>query len=623
MSSFTGTVTQWDGMGFAYLGEITQMYATTVQFPNTAFRAVTNVRAKTADYIVTHLNEMVPQGFPPPADDDADSSLVNTRQLMCLPARYVPLMLDPAGYTLGQTWNILYQAIVDADDLQTCQVLVNWLRVASTSTMTQVPGLRNVVGPSTLNVTLNAPIADGVLINHRLNLLRQVLPALFRPSNPFEAAITQMAVAVTENTNDNRVAREQKAAAATAPKLPSDKFGVTLPMLLEYLNIADEGNLPDLWHKLAECTKRQEFHVICEQLQLYARSPQAFTTSLPVVSAKLAQDIINFNFVGDTLDDIKTGLQPFVIASGSAEHRQANLEIAQMYGLLTSGDHSIMLADIEQLKAKEVQSIPLSYYELERSLGMFGNLLGTVLGSTHVITQAYRDFWNLLTISFRDQTQQAIDDKRFIKPAHILRSVHLECYMWFSQRKMRQQPKTPDFAAILHSIIRHNYVVPHLPPALYRLAYPKINMPTPSFDTPSLGTASTGSTSNSGTSVVSGLTAATLASEGSSSAKRGPQGTYLANLTPDRDLQVLVDYGTKLTDLIGNDPPPMLDDGVTPICLSYYVRTGCWSNCKRAPSHGRQLTASEKLRLTTYIQNQTQKLRTRLNGASPASMVVP
>jgi len=178
MSSFTGTVTQWDGMGFAYLGEITQMYATTVQFPNTAFRAVTNVRAKTADYIVTHLNEIVPQGFPPPADDDA---------------------------------------------------------------LTQVPGLPNVVGPSTLNVTLSAPIADGVLINHRLNLLRKVLPALFRPSNPFEAAITQMAVAVTENTNDNRVAREQKAAAATAPKLPSDKFGVTLPMLLEYLNIADEG----------------------------------------------------------------------------------------------------------------------------------------------------------------------------------------------------------------------------------------------------------------------------------------------------------------------------------------------------------------------------------------------
>lgn len=49
--------------------------------------------------------------------------------------------------------------------------------------------------------------------------------------------------------------------------------------------------------------------------------------------------------------------------------------------------------------AKEVQSIPLSYCELERNLGMFGNLLGTVLGQQHTRTTAYQAFWNLLTQS--------------------------------------------------------------------------------------------------------------------------------------------------------------------------------------------------------------------------------
>jgi len=617
--SFTGRATPWDGQGFAFLGEITQTYATTVSLPNNAFRAIMNTKVRTADYIVTHLDELGPHGLPPPPAGDEEGIIVNTRQLMCLPARYVPLILNPAGYTLRQVWETLYPAIVDNDHLQTCAPLIRWLQVASTGTT--VPNQPNNLTASRLDLTLTAPIADDVLIKHRLLLLKQVLPILFRPANPYEAAITQMAVAVTENTNHSRLAREQKAATAAAPKLPSDKFGLTLPLLLEYLEIPEEQNLPELWHQLANCTKRQEFFVLSDQIQVYSRSPHAFNTSIPVVFAKLVQDILSFQFVSKTLDDLKTGLQPFVIASGSTEHRQANLEVARMYGLLNTGEQSIMLADLEQLKAKEVQSIPLSYYELERNLGMFGNLLGAVLGTTHRLTVAYKAFWDLLTVTFCDQIHQIIDEKCFIKPAHILRSVQLECFAFFSTRRMRQRPPDPNFCATLWSLIRDTYVVPHLPFSLYRLAYNKTT-PTPPSNatnsnntspTPSLATITTGSASSSSSgnaSVVSGLTAATART------KQG-QGSFIANLSPDRDLQILVDYGTKIQELISRDPPPLLNDG-TPICLAYYVRTGCWTNCKRANSHGRQLTSDEKTRITAYIQAQTQKLRTRYSSSSVA-----
>jgi hypothetical protein len=50
-----------------------------------------------------------------------------------------------------------------------------------------------------------------------------------------------------------------------------------------------------------------------------------------------------------------------------------------LYGLLSSGEHSLLLTNLQAIQAKEVQSIPLTYFELERNLGMFGNLLGTVL----------------------------------------------------------------------------------------------------------------------------------------------------------------------------------------------------------------------------------------------------
>jgi hypothetical protein len=48
----------------------------------------------------------------------------------------------------------------------------------------------------------------------------------------------------------------------------------------------------------------------------------------------------------------------FIVADSSAEHRQANLEVSQLYGLLKSGKHALMLAGLEALKSKEVQSNP-------------------------------------------------------------------------------------------------------------------------------------------------------------------------------------------------------------------------------------------------------------------------
>jgi len=342
--------------------------------------------------------------------------------------------------------------------------------------------------------------------------------------------------------------------------------------------------VPDIWHQLANCTKWQEYQVINERIQEFARSPHSFNKSHPIISARLVQDIVSFNFVGETMDDIKTGLQPFAIASGSAEHCQANLEIAQMFGLLNSGDHSIMLSNLESLKAKEVQSIPLTYFELERNLGMFGNLLGTILGPTHRLTAAYRELWELLTVAFQDQVQPIIDDKHYVKPAHILCLVQLECFEWFVQRRMHQRPPDPVFSTILRSLIRNTYVIPHLPPVLYRLAYAKLN-PGNTGTTPSLGTNTTASSSSSGssgglssgssnTSVISGVTLPTFTGTGVGTATQGTKkGSFVVNLNPDRELQALVDYGIKLGDVINLEPPPLLDDG-NQVCLAYFVRSG-------------------------------------------------
>ncbi len=109
----------------------------------------------------------------------------------------------------------------------------------------------------------------------------------------------------------------------------------------------------------------------------------------------------------------------------------------------------------------EVQSTPLTYFELERNLGMFGNLLGTVLGSTHILTSKYREFRTMLSQCYRLELQKITDNRHYIKPAHLLRSIQLQCYNWFYQHRARLTPIPPNFTTMLHNIILNTYSFMH------------------------------------------------------------------------------------------------------------------------------------------------------------------
>ena len=101
-----------------------------------------------------------------------------------------------------------------------------------------------------------------------------------------------MATAIIAQTNDTRQARELKLAEDQAPKLPSKRFEVTLPVLMEYLQVEDERNLPDIWHQWSNCAKRQETQVLRDALDAFARSSHAFSSAVPIVSARLTQDML-------------------------------------------------------------------------------------------------------------------------------------------------------------------------------------------------------------------------------------------------------------------------------------------------------------------------------------------
>jgi hypothetical protein len=138
----------------------------------------------------------------------------------------------------------------------------------------------------------------------------------------------------------------------------------------------------------------------------------------------------------------------------------------------------------------------------------------------------------------RNDLQIIIDTMGRINPAHILRSVQLICYACFNQCRARLPTCNPDFANILHCIILQSYVLPHLPPALFKLAYPQ---PLPTF-TPKLPGSTSGSTIATVPTVTSLLSTAiagdvsVLTSPTLQTRLAPVRGTFQANLTPDSTL---------------------------------------------------------------------------------------
>jgi hypothetical protein len=235
-----------------------------------------------------------------------------------------------------------------------------------------------------------------------------------------ETALNQMAAALIVQTNDARATREQKQAQDMEPKLPSSRFTVTLPVLLEYLQLDTELNLPTIWYSWANCIKRQETQVLRDALDAFSRSADAFSTSVPLVTARLVQDMLSFQFLGQSADDIKTGLHPFIIMDGNAEQRQVNTEVARLYGLLATGDATCSLADLEALSTKEIR---------------FGNLIAVLLGKNHALVVAFRDLWQLLQTNVKDELHSILEYRKSIKPTHILRSVQLTFFTWFAHKR--------------------------------------------------------------------------------------------------------------------------------------------------------------------------------------------
>jgi hypothetical protein len=190
-------------------------------------------------------------------------------------------------------------------------------------------------GPPVTTITLIAPFLDEELSVHRSTLLYNAPDLKSQSDQGLNSAIIQMAKAVSDQAQEAHSARLAREIAKDQPTLPSTKFSSLFTTLLALLNVREEAELPDFWFSLSAASKKQEFSIIRESLDAFSRSDQAYVNTPPIPTPKLVSDLTTLTFVGDHIDDLKTGIQPFMVMDGSEHYRSAAQELARNYNLLS------------------------------------------------------------------------------------------------------------------------------------------------------------------------------------------------------------------------------------------------------------------------------------------------
>jgi len=270
--AFDGRESPWDNQVFGLLGDVMGENAQIVSLPNTILNFTNQVVIYDDGTFNTELTNLAADAlFPRLPVAHHTAFQVWTHPLMYLPTKYAPLMFNVGGLTPKEAWVRLIPAL-DADGLLPfAEPLLLWLRVTLHATQA------NHRGPPATSIQLTNPFLDQDLIQHRTPLLLAALPHLRpTPALGYDPAIMHWANAVAHQATAAREERIARDVERDRPTLPSVKFVLLFDSLKLLLNITEEEQLPEFWFSLAAASKKQEFAVVKQALDAYARSNMAF-----------------------------------------------------------------------------------------------------------------------------------------------------------------------------------------------------------------------------------------------------------------------------------------------------------------------------------------------------------
>ena len=258
------------------------------------------------------------------------------------------------------------------NEMESCQDVVAWLKAACTArggggAQNSVPG--RVHHPFT-PVHLPPPVYTYMIAKVRLDL-----PALAEPDALTRDVTGTLAGALRVLTERAGAPTDRETTGTRETRTVADTYRKTYQTLLRFGNVAQVEHLAPVWQRLANSTKSEHHTVLVQEFQkVYMARGLSTELYVPVVTATLKQMVIGFHFVGNGVNDLSSGCQPFLVAyAGGSSHLQA-LAAASIGNQLAQGEQNASLADYRTIREKEKIKFPRDVTEVSITLGRFAVL---------------------------------------------------------------------------------------------------------------------------------------------------------------------------------------------------------------------------------------------------------
>ena len=595
-----GGDSQWDKQIFATNGEVVGNFMVTVQFPINPFNVTPLLTVRSAEEMNEYFLEYPESAHAAliPTAEAAHAEVYKTRNVMYFPSILICAeLLRSQGTTPKRFWELVYTRITTLDRMDEMEVLIDWMKAAAH--LQRANGNRAIL-PLTLPA-LVVPMIDSELHEARERIVNNDLTARFNQIAGVQDSILRLAAVVADNTTRTvSLQSEEKV------KTPAKLWPQTLHLLMRYTEVARENELPKLYESIAKASKSERRIVMQQAMTSQANSPNAFCVQPVIINLSLAKCIHEFDFAASDPDNLLQGLQPFILNLGNAEQRARTLENAQQFDELEAGNVGLNLQDLRALKANEHKHIPLTFMELDVTLGSFGDLLAVLLGTNHTLYTSFLLFWKEWQ-RFRLPFSTAIDINRTLKPVHLLRRLQLELYFWFDAKRQALTPLPVDFRKVIHEINMATFIPPTLPASLMLEASSSPAMSHPELLPPSIpGSLAQFSDLSTITDFMSSLQNATKTTTHQGS------GDVVINPQPDHDLNKALD-GNRIRIIC--KPPFPQNAAKQDMCISYHAKGRCFSLCGRAADH-KPHSDKETAILRSYVEAQVLQFRSKKAGAT-------